>query len=309
MNLARCRYMLLLLLFLWHGLDSFSQPRLKNYRLVLNQEFNELPSSKVIDETVWQRTPDWNQGTNTTGSMSWCIKTEDTLWDKAYLIRNNSDTSTIRVSNGTCKLLTDSADYYGEIWNWPQGIFTVDTLMYNYRTGALYSKQQFKYGYFEIKFRLPAPPEPPLSHQGFGPNFWLFGSDKPNNVWWSEIDIFEINAYSPKDGSNVYTSNIHYSEKDTGWHPTHYNMLGNISSSDWHIASCIWTNRFIKIYLNGKLINKVRRTRTFPVDKMAPMNLIVDINSPASNFCTNFDPQTTAFPYVYEIDYIKVYQK
>ena len=41
---------------------------------------------------------------------------------------------------------------------------------------------------------------------------------------------------------------------------------------------------------------------------MIQFNIWVEINSPATNFCNNFDSVNTNFPFIFEIDYIRVYQ-
>jgi len=53
------------------------------------------------------------------------------------------------------------------------------------------SKETFKYGYFEIRCKLPKPVSP-KTNKGKGPNFWLWASN--SRVTWSEIDIFEFNG-------------------------------------------------------------------------------------------------------------------
>lgn len=304
----KIKYILLLHLVLSLTARAQLPPSLPEYELVYYDEFDTLYPTTIINDSLWDRTPEWNQGTNVTGSMSWCVSGADTLWDKAYMIRDKTDSSTIKVSNGTCKLLTDSTDYMGEVWSWPNGVFTIDTIPFKYRTGTLYSRKTFRYGYYEIKFKLPPAPATPFSHQGFGPNFWLFAADTTQNNWWSEIDFFEIDAKHQTLGENLYTCNVHYSDKDSSWHPTQGVLLGNITSNVWHKASGWWTPEFIKIYYDDSLINTIQNNPLIPVDSLVEMRMIIDINSPAANFCTNFDTSFTQFPYTYEIDYVRVYQ-
>jgi beta-glucanase (GH16 family) len=243
------------------------------------------------------------------------------------------------VSNGTCKIVTNKVDYNGRVSNWPEcnpdkpgysvnnkkcmdecktggdGIsrcWTIDTLPFKYTTGMLYSKQKFFRGYFEIRFRLPAPPEPPGNHQGFGPNFWLYGNNRPVN-YTSEIDIFEIIAlHPPKGDTNKYTSTVHYSDKQSNTHPTaHTEALGNRlkDDTDWHTAAVWWTDKFVKFYFDGSPYYTVENRKDIPVDKLAEMYMIIDVNAPTWGRCNNFDPELTRFPYVYEIDYVRVYQQ
>ena len=48
--------------------------------------------------------------------------------------------------------------------------------------------------------------------------------------------------------------------------------------------------------------------KDIPIDKLSDMYLIVDVNAPTNGRCNNFD-EHTHFPYVYEIDYVRVYQE
>ena len=76
----------------------------------------------------------------------------------------------------------------------------------------------------------------------------------------------------------------------------------------FHKASAWWTPEFVKIYFNDSLINTVQYNPLIPVDSLVEMNMIIDMNAPATNFCTNFDSIFTQLPYNYEIDYVRVYQ-
>ena len=173
----------------------------------------------------------------------------------------------------------------------------------------LYSRKMFKYGYFETRFKLPVEPSSPTTHQGFGPNLWLYRADSSQNNYWSEIDVFEVCAFHPNKGSNWTTTNVHYSDQDTSKiHPTHAKEIGNIASNVWHKASVWWTPEFINIYFNDSLINSVEGIPEIPVDSLVESFLFVDINAPTANYCVNFDSINTVFPYKYEIDYIRVYQ-
>ena len=52
---------------------------------------------------------------------------------------------------------------------------------FDYQSGLIYSKEKFRYGHFEIRFKTDAA-------SGHWPAFWLFGGDG------QEIDIFEMGA-------------------------------------------------------------------------------------------------------------------
>ena len=332
----------LFLLFCFYSFNAKAQlpPYDSAYKLVFYDYFDSITPT-IIDTGKWMRTPEWNQNSNLTGSMSWCVSPPDTLWDKAYIIRSDSDSTTIKVSGGTCKLITNRnipIQYLGEVWNWlpcdtlndstltglpcTEGCqyfgadtitrcFRRDTLLFKYTTGMLYSRDKFRNGYFEMKFKLPAPANAPLSYTGFGPNFWLYGADENQNNLWSEIDMFEIDAFDASEGdTNRLTRGMHYKNGTDKIHHAYPpdGTFGNIEGGVWHKSAAWWTPEFVRIYLDDVLITNVENIPNIPPDSLVEMRLIVDLWSPAENKCTNFDTVHTAFPYIYEIDSIRVYQ-
>ncbi|HKR03860.1 MAG TPA: family 16 glycosylhydrolase [Bacteroidia bacterium] len=338
-------FKLLFILFCFYSFSLKAQfpPADSSYELVFYDEFDTIFPGTIINDSLWDRTPPWNQGTNITGNVNCCVNPGsgcDTsgyiYWDVAYKIRNPSDSSTIKISNGTCKLLTNKVDTVGEVWNWPECdpvtdtavtgtpcqydtcllaqdstyyCYTIDTIPFKYTSGELYSRQMFKYGYFEIKFKLPPLPVPPNNFRGHGANFFLYAANPASGNWWSEIDIFELNAFNSTYGdTSDFTSSVHYSNKDSSWHPFAHVDPGNITNNVWHIAACWWTPEFIKIYLDDTLILSVQNDTLIPTDSLIKMPIFIDTSNPASNFCTNFDTVNTQFPYTYEIDYVRVYQ-
>jgi beta-glucanase (GH16 family) len=189
--------------------------------------------------------------------------------------------------------------------------WVTEILPFKYTTGMLFSTENFHRGYFEIRFRLPESPDPPNTHEGFGPNFWLWGNNPPE-VYTSEIDVFEIFVLNgAKADTNKYTSTVHFSDMNVKKRPqAHTQAIGNRLKNDtaWHTAAAWWTEEFVKFYLDDSLYFTVQNIPEIKVDKLVDMHLIIDINSPNWGQCNNFT-DATLFPYVYEIDYVRVYQK
>lgn len=282
----------MLLLFLAPPLSVFTQfpPSDANYEEILVDDF----TGTTLNDGIWDKKAPWNQCCNTT-DFSNCE--EGTQVEVAY--RRWQDDNNVKVSDGTLKLITNKEFYIGEVWSWPEPDYELvkDFLPFNYTTGMLYSRSQFRYGYFEIKFKLPPPPPDPKTYKGLGPNFWMYENEPFINKW-SEIDVFEINSEN-----NLFTTNAHYQETDSSNHYSETKEHGNLDVEVWYIASVNWTPSNIEFYLDGV------RIREYPnsPDKLIPMPIIVDINSPATNFCNELDPINTHFPYVYEVDWIKAY--
>lgn len=283
------------------------------YELVFNDDFN----GTSVDYTKWDRIPPWNQGSNITTVCNPNVTTSVAYRKWQTNIPGQMDTTNCKVSNGSVKLYTRKENYDGEVWSWPNGIWTRDTIPFQYTTAMLLSKNIYRFGYFEIRFRLPQPPNPPKRHLGFGPNFWMFGADTDGSEgWvnhWSEIDVFEINSFDIGVNNNLYTNNAHYRNCDnSSCHIQDGQAFGYISNNTWHTAAVNWTPSKIEFYLDG---NKLREfpcnQLNYPPDSLVAMPMWVDINSPATNFCMAFDTinsNGTSFPYIYEIDYVKVWQ-
>lgn len=110
---------------------------------------------------------------------------------------------------------------------------------------------------------------------------------------------------------NWYTTNIHYKAKSQSNKLSKTYDHNPLQPDVWYTASALWTPSKIELYLNNVLIREVPASDlNIPVDSLASMNIWVDINSPATNFCTLFDlgASGTSFPYTYEVDYVKVWQ-
>lgn len=274
------------------------------YELVFSDEFTD----STVDTAHWRPVPPWNQCGTQTGTycMNGPFDIAYRKWDPLGV--GEFDYTNTEVSNGTLKLYTRKENYTGTSYCWPGGVFTVENLPYIYTSAMLYSKKRFKYGYYEIRFRLPAIP-PGYTYQGFGPNFWLYGVDPPVNEW-SEIDVFEIFGYVPgSDVLNEFTTNIHYQAISTSSHLFDFNSQGSVTENVWHTAGVDWTSDHVHFYLDGQKIKEV--TASIPFDSLVPMHIWIDVNAPTTGGCIDFDTTGTIqtyFPYIYEIDYVKVWQ-
>lgn len=275
------------------------------YKLVVFDDFN----GNRVDTSLWQPIAPWNQCGNTTGEHcpEGALNVAYRKWDPKSV--GGFDYSNTKVNRGTLKLYTRREDYKGLTYCWPDGVFKEEYIDYQYTTAMLFSKKRYQYGYYEIRFWLPAVP-PGYTYQGFGPNFWLWGVEKPANHW-SEIDIFEIFGYNPaNDTHHEYTTNIHYQGDSSYTKQTDFMTHGGISGGEWHTAGMEWTPKHVHFYLDGRRIKEV--TSPIPFDSLVPMHIFIDINSPTVGPCIDFalsDSRPTFFPYVYEIDYVKVWQK
>lgn len=189
----------------------------------------------------------------------------------------------------------------------------------DFTIGSVISEKAFKYGYFEIKCKLPEQTLP-VSSTGFSIAFWMYpviynltNHNIINNttVDQSEIDIFEINC-----GDFRHTANMHYVDYTNGVDehlraPNLFNVDPhdfNDIFSDYHTFSGEWSSNILNIYMDGKLINSSNSTH---LKDLVPMNIWAGIMVPAigqqNQLGVGYNGNTT-FPYELIIDYIKIYK-
>ena len=144
-----------------------------------------------------------------------------------------------------------------------------------------------KYGYFEIRTRLP-------KGKGLWPAFWLLPSD---NTWPPELDIFEMLGHRP-DIIYVSTHSI-----ATGAH-THNTQPVDVSdtSSDFHVYGAMWDEKTVKWYVDRRLV----ATAPTPSDMNKPMYIVVTLGIGGS-WPGNADA-TTPIPSKMDIDYVRAWQ-
>ncbi len=142
------------------------------------------------------------------------------------------------VEKRTVDWLDDTTTLYKEKTNFGQ-----NKRMFEYTSGMIQSQEKFKYGYFEIKFKMP-------EEKGYWPAFWLYGGEE---IDWMELKTEKKNAihvgrHSQKQEENKMRNYI----RKKAWGDWVY-FKGNLSC-EWNIVSGEWTPEYLKYYLNGECI-------------------------------------------------------
>ena len=191
-----------------------------------------------------------------------------------------------------------------------------------YISARMYTKQCWKYGYIEMRAKLPVT-------KGCWSAFWMlpqYGSADVRNSKkdGGELDIIE---HVPNDDVNkIYFSAHSYyttqAAQDAGdyvdyIHPTtgaHYSFHGSGTVStpaEWHTYSMLWTDEFVRAFIDGEQYyyapNPYPGTVNLPYwgfnqEFNIKLNLAVGGDwggTPASSFSEE----------TFEIDYIRVYQQ
>lgn len=325
--------LLLLLSILVHGQRSIDS----KWELVFSDEF-----TKGVDQSLWGSNMPWGNGIHGVYGIAdsifaprWAYHTNDfrnvipTEDSSAIILRSQREPSLFTgqiIYDDTCTFC--EANYNGDPSSWvtnhwagnPAKNFNDTTLGYKtaegewklmytpsrqftHTTGMLYSKQLFRYGYFEMRFKIPAGGEDkPVS-----PSFWLwYGA--AGETEYNEIDIAEISAYH----NNYCGPNIHLRMKDQPdslmYHGANERRKAKEIhlDSSWHVASCLWTKRRIEIRVDG-VVQKVYRK---PARLLETMGIVIDVAYPAYNYLTG-RTSIDEVPEVYDftIDYVRVYQR
>ncbi|HIU55826.1 MAG TPA: glycoside hydrolase family 16 protein [Candidatus Gallibacteroides avistercoris] len=170
--------------------------------------------------------------------------------------------------------------------------------------------KEFQYGYFEIRARIPA-------CRGSWPAIWLLGST--GKYGWPSCGEIDIMEYYPRNGQNLLHANACWGD-DNGksvWDSAHvpyseFTQQDTEWASCFHVWSMDWTEKYIRLYLDGRLMNEIDLSKTIngkhgqyenPFHK--PMYLLLNLAMGSSGG----NIQEENLPMRYEIDYVRVYQK
>ena len=153
-----------------------------------------------------------------------------------------------------------------------------------------------KYGYFELRCRMPQGPATWCA-------FWLTGKYH----WPPEIDIFE--NYGGASGSTVnrQTQSIHWgvSGKETRGYITRSAKIYPKKDSSFHIYGCEWTPNAVRFYTDGKLIRYQRVNNKMQSWLNEEMTIILNNGLEEKHLPQNYSKYITSHMIV---DYLKVFQ-
>jgi hypothetical protein len=300
---------------------------------VVNETFDS-----TIDKGIWNSRVPWGP-TDTVGVCDSAFATNFDIYAATTKGFKN-----FSIDSGLGTLQTRREQYKGEVWRYDKyyvdtlkkDSLRIDSVWFNYTTGLLFSDSLYKYGYYEIKCKLPEAPANDLDkYKGLGPNFWLWSGSGSR---YSEIDIFEILSHDPKDfdgkPNNKFTYNFHYKcdtlpncPTDSFLHGGFQDDYFNVKFDRFRTFGSYWSENSLEYYFEDSLLNtsqnftgtKIEFADTSKQDTTVsnfdfkkhssnfyPMHIIVDNFVPGRQFCVSHD-SSTAMPYDYDIDHIKVW--
>lgn len=189
----------------------------------------------------------------------------------------------------------------------------------SYISARMNSKSSWKYGYIEMRARLP-------KTDGCWPAFWMLLQDGPSYVrdesrTGGEIDIME---YVPgEDPSKVHFSahsynatreagvNTGYVDPKTGKKYSYSDNIRVEDPQDWHCYGLEWTHNYIRGYCDGveyfyapNPVPDKQDLASWPFDQKYYLKLNLAVGgSWGGTPDKNFKEET------FEIDWVRVYQK
>jgi len=165
----------------------------------------------------------------------------------------------------------------------------------DYITSCVWSKKNFKYGYFECRCKAPA-------GRGLWPAFWLFGQNQKD-----EIDIMEMKG-ERRNETHVDIHLPNKRDKTPGFLGIKKDWGGWVKmqeelTNDWVIFSGVWLPNSLIYYVNGVPVSH------FDGDFDTPMNVIANLAAARDNGPFSPGPdKNTIFPNEFLVDYIRVWK-
>lgn len=166
----------------------------------------------------------------------------------------------------------------------------------DYVTSCIWSKQFFRYGYFEVRAKAP-------SGQGLWPAFWLYGQNSKDEIDFMEMkgerkNEFHIDVHCPDSCEKVATKPFGIPKNWGGWIKTNHPL-----TDQFIVFSGIWMPGSLTYYVNGTPVSH------YAGDFATPMNVIANLAVARDGFAFNPGPNTnTKFPADYQVDYIRVWK-
>ena len=166
----------------------------------------------------------------------------------------------------------------------------------NYTTAAVIGKNEFTYGYMEIRCK--------AADASVSSAFWALGNN-------TELDVFEhFGKPSQRQKIQLETemwSSIH--DWSVAGGPTVWTTRSQIPfrvAGDFHVYACEWDKDYLKFYADGKLIKFATREE---VGAGWILTKPIKIWMSSVTWTWHGLPIQTDLPAKFEIDYVRVWQK
>ena len=285
--LFKMKYPILFFLLISYSLSAQLKPILFQFRtdtvLTWHYQFGDEFSSSTIDQNKWIPRYPWGG-----------LLLDQSQWSTPEMLQ---------VQNGWLHLNAVQYGQKAKVEHWminqdqAQELkidIKNDSVYLDYLTSCLWSKDTFRYGYFECRAIVP-------SGQGLWPAFWLYGQNQKD-----EIDFMEMKGERPNDihvdihlpNRKDYVKNKLGIKKDWGG----WVSMEPALTEDTLIFSGVWLPNSLTYFVNGTPVSY------FDGDFQTAMNLIVNLAVARDGYAFNPGPtEQTKFPATFQVDYLRVW--
>jgi len=168
----------------------------------------------------------------------------------------------------------------------------------HYTTGWITTKQNWLYGRFEMRAKLP-------TGKGLWPAFWMLSQSNVygEGVMSGEIDIMELWGDRPQEIKGT----LHYGYPWV-FVSTPYDLRSGSFSNEYHVFSVEWEKDIIRWYVDGHLYKKETRWYSSGGIYPAPFDQSFYVILNVGIWRENPPDKYTIFPEQMTVDYVRVYQ-
>jgi beta-glucanase (GH16 family) len=264
--------------------DNNSPQAISGYKMVWNDEFN---IKGKPDSTSWK----YEKG---------FVRNHEIQW---YQPENANCNGGLLKIEGRREKFANTRYEKGSN-NWKRNRDSINYTAASINTAGLHS---WLYGRFIVRARIPAV-------KGAWPAIWTLGNDHP---WPSNGEIDQMEFYQIKNVPSIL-ANVAWSTgprnsakwKGSNRPLTHFTDKDKDWANKFHIWRMDWDKDFIRLYLDDELLNEVDLSKTINPDGFNPFHqaeyILLNLAIGGDN---GGDPSQTVFPIVYEVDYVRIYQK
>ncbi len=161
-------------------------------------------------------------------------------------------------------------------------------------------RQQFRYGRFEARIKMP-------TGRGLWPAFWLLGANFPSVGWprSGEIDIMEYRGQEP----SIVHGSMHGPGYSGGAALTRkYTLSGGRFDDDFHVFRVDWTPRDVRFYVDDALYHLVAKGDQ-PGAWVFDHEFFIILNLAVGGGFVGAPDASTRFPQTLLVDWVRVYQE
>jgi len=264
--------------------DNMAPQAISGYKLVWNDEFN---IKGKPDSLSWK----YEKGFQRNHELQW------------YQADNaNCNGGSLKIVGRREKFANPGYEMGSSNWKRNRDSITYTAASIN--TAGLHS---WLYGRFVVRARIPAV-------KGAWPAIWTLGNDRPwpSNGEVDQMEFYQITGIPSILANAAWGTDIQYKAKwkSTNRPLTHFTDNDKDWANKFHIWRMDWDKDYIRLYLDDELLNEVDLSKTINPDGFNPFHqaeyILLNLAIGGDN---GGDPSQTVFPIVYEVDYVRIYQK